>query len=371
MAAGKDTLQRIERLTPLREVLSHITSSLAPLEPVEMALADATERVAAEDVVLSEPLPPAAIALIDGYAVAAETTADASAYAPMPLAVARRIDAGQPLPRGADAVIGYDAVISDAVGVQALAPVAPGEGILPRGADVRPGEALQLAGMQLRLVDLAVLVAAGLTRIAVRAPRVRIVAARADTVLGQIVAMIATLVRRSGGEVLPCGAADPAAALASEEAHVVVVVGGSGEGSDDRSVQTLARLGRVDVHGVAIGPGQSSALGAVGDRTVLVLPGRIDAALAAWLLIGVPLMRQLTHATEDRPSFMVRLERKIASTIGLLELVPVRVHEEKAMPLASGYLPLRALSQANAYILVPAESEGYPEGVNVSARLIP
>ena len=67
----------------------------------------------------------------------------------------------------------------------------------------------------------------------------------------------------------------------------------------------------------------------------------------------------------------VTLERKITSTVGLMEFVPVKVREEKALPLASGYLPLHALSQANAYIIVPAESEGYPEGATVHARLIP
>jgi molybdopterin biosynthesis enzyme len=199
-----------------------------------------------------------------------------------------------------------------------------------------------------------------------------VIAAREDVLLRQIVALLERLVGLHGGELLPAaGTVELASVLANHDAHVTVVVGGSGSGRDDRSVQTLASVGRVDVHGIAIGPGHTSALGAVGDALVLVVPGRIDAALAAWLLVGVPLMRRLTGAIEDRPRMAVTLARKVTSAVGLLELVPVRVHEEKALPLASGYLPLHALSQANAYIVVPAESEGYPEGATVNARIIP
>jgi molybdopterin molybdotransferase len=372
MAASHHNLQRIERLTPLREVLSRITASLSPIAPRDIAIADALGHIAAEAVTLTDPLPAAAIALIDGYAVRSDATADASAYAPMPLADAQAIDAGQRLPAGADAVLSVESIMTDAAGLQALAPAMPGEGVLAPGVDVRPGEAIQLAGMRVRLVDVAVLAAAGLRSIAVRAPRVRVVAAREDAILRQIVALLERLVGLYGGDLLPAvGNIELASALAQRDAQLTIVVGGSGSGRDDRSVQTLARAGRVDVHGIAIGPGHTSALGMVDGMSVLVVPGRIDAALAAWLLVGVPMMRRLTGAVEDRPRMVLTLERKITSAIGLLEFVPVRVHQEKALPLASVYLPLHALSQANAYIVVPAESEGYPEGAIVTARLIP
>jgi molybdopterin molybdotransferase len=184
--------------------------------------------------------------------------------------------------------------------------------------------------------------------------------------------MIERLVGVVGGRIAPSiPRADLTSVLTTRELQFVVVVGGSGGGRDDRSVQTLARVGRVDVHGIAIGPGQTTALGSAGDTAVLILPGRIDAALTAWLTVGVPVMCQLTGSVEDRTVIPVTLERKVTSTVGLQELIPVRVREGKALPLASGYLPLHALSQANAYILVPAESEGLPEGAMVGARLMP
>jgi molybdopterin biosynthesis enzyme len=62
----------------------------------------------------------------------------------------------------------------------------------------------------------------------------------------------------------------------------------------------------------------------------------------------------------------VILSRKIVSTIGLAEVVPVRRTGDSAEPLASKYLPWSALARADGYILVPAESEGYSVGAQVS-----
>ena len=45
------------------------------------------------------------------------------------------------------------------------------------------------------------------------------------------------------------------------------------------------------------------------------------------------------------------LSRKVASTLGLAEMIPVRVREGAAEPIASGYVPLSALARANGWIL--------------------
>jgi molybdopterin biosynthesis enzyme len=60
-----------------------------------------------------------------------------------------------------------------------------------------------------------------------------------------------------------------------------------------------------------------------------------------------------------------RLTRKIASTVGVSEFVPVTRDGRGAEPLASRYLPLSVLSRADGYVLVPAESEGYSAGAAV------
>jgi molybdopterin biosynthesis enzyme len=122
------------------------------------------------------------------------------------------------------------------------------------------------------------------------------------------------------------------------------------------------------VHGIALAPGETAAFGFVGARPVLLLPGRLDAALAVWLMIGRRLLARLSGAAEEPPAIAAKLARKISSTLGIAEMVPVELRDGMAQPIASGYVRLAALARANGWVLVPAESEGYPPGAEVVIR---
>ena len=105
-----DRPQRIARLTPLADVLARLDPLLAPVAPRSAELSAARGLTLAEDVIVASPIPLAARALRDGWAVPSDLTIDASGYAPAPLPFALRLDAGEPLPDGADAVAPLDAV---------------------------------------------------------------------------------------------------------------------------------------------------------------------------------------------------------------------------------------------------------------------
>src|SRR6476620_9468779 len=100
--------QRIARLTPLADVLARIDALAAPVAP--RRLAPVPGRVLAADAVAAAAVPAVARALRDGFAVAADALSDASAYVPVPLASSRRVDTGEAMPTGADAVAPLDAV---------------------------------------------------------------------------------------------------------------------------------------------------------------------------------------------------------------------------------------------------------------------
>ena len=87
-----DRPQRIDRLTPLADVLARLDAMVEPVAPRSAALSAAQGRTLAEDVVVASPIPPAARALRDGWAVSSDLTIDASGYAPAPLPFALRLD---------------------------------------------------------------------------------------------------------------------------------------------------------------------------------------------------------------------------------------------------------------------------------------
>jgi molybdopterin molybdotransferase len=139
----------------------------------------------------------------------------------------------------------------------------------------------------------------------------------------------------------------------------------------DGTVQELARLGQVEAHGIAICPGETAAVGFVGNRPVLLVPGRLDAALVVWLLIGRHLVAKLAGGVVEDTPMILPLRRKVTSTIGMTELIPVSCSDGMAEPLGSGYLSLTALSRSDGWILVPAESEGFAAGSEVAVHQWP
>ena len=368
---ASEILQTITRLTPLADVWSLVDAWVKPVVPRTLDIGAAAGRVLAADAT-GAAHPAGAIALQDGWALAADATLGAGTYAPALLPhIPPRIDAGEPMPAGTDSVAPIDAVQVMQNRAEAVQTVSPGEGVLPAGGDSNPGLPLRRAGERLRLTDGAALAAAGLTIITVREPRIGIMPLRADSIVTAAARLIASDIERKGGSArLEDGGAGLAAALAAETADAIVAIGGTGGGRNDHSVRILAREGALAVHGMALTPGETAAFGFAGARPVLLLPGRLDAALSVWLMVGQPMLRRLAGADDEEhdAAETLPLARKIVSTVGLAELVPVRRQAGQAEPLASKYLPLSALMRSDGWVLVPAESEGYSAGSSVQVR---
>jgi molybdopterin molybdotransferase len=372
--------QRVARLAPLRDIEAAVDAIAAAVAPSALATAAAATRVLAADGMVPAPVPLTAIALRDGWAVRADLVADAGPYAPATLSPPPSwVDAGDPLPHGCDAVLLSDAVAMMGAAAEAIASVAPGEGVLPAAADAAPDHPLRTAGQRLRPIDVAALCAAGIPQVDVREPRVRLYASNPtiDAVDDTVAPLIARGIEAEGGvatitRATP-GRRDPwDEVLRQDGFDAVVIIGGTGSGRHDTSVAALAAAGHVAIHGMGIRPGDTAALGTAASRPVLLLPGRLDAALSVWLLVGRRLMARLTGLRESAPAATVTLARKVVSTIGLVEVVPVGAVESGVVePLAFGGLPLQSLTRAIGWILVPPESEGYAAGSTVELRSFP
>jgi molybdopterin molybdotransferase len=365
------SIQRISRLTPRDAVLALIARRVVSVAPQTIPLATALNTVLAEDVVVPTQ-PPHAIALRDGLPVEAALIADAGPYAPMALPKARQIDLGDPMPEGADAILPLDAVTLRGGHAEALASVPAGEGVLLPGGDAGPHIPLRRAGEPVRAMDLAIFRAAGVTNVAVRAPRIAVIGASAasDLAADERFETLRLGVRQAGG-IVAAKANSLETALADKQTDAVIGVGGTGSGERDAAVKTLARLGRVEIHGIAITPGETAAHGFAGDRPVLLLPGRLDAMLSAWLFIGRYLIAALNGGSVAAAVAIMPLKRKITSAIGMTELIPIRCREGLAEPLASGYLSLTALALSDGWTEVPANSEGFAEGSIVAVNRWP
>lgn len=354
-------------LTPLGEALGLLDAAAKPVAERLLPLGAARGRISAGALGAPRALPAGLVAARDGFAVDAVAIGGASPYAPVPLSHGPAwIEAGEALPPGADAVLPPEGLEDHG----AVADLAPREGTRGPGDDVAAGEPLLAAGERIGPLQLLALTMAGFESVAVRVPRLRLVVT-GPAMPDSLSPLLTALIEDGGGEAERVAVPDDeeaiACAIRAGEADAVLVLGGSGYGRTDRSAAGLARAGRLHVQGIALRPGETAALGEAAGRPVLVLPGRPEAALAAFLALGSPLLARLAGA-RDAPGMPATLLRKIVSVIGMAEIVFVRRHPEGVEPLGGFDLPLRRLLRADGFVLVAPEREGHPAGDQVEVR---
>jgi len=100
-----------------------------------------------------------------------------------------------------------------------------------------------------------------------------------------------------------------------------------------------------------------------------VLPGAPDQALAAWWTLALPVFDRLS-GRRLRKTVNLRLARKIASSVGIAEIVLLERKQDRLTTLAVGELSLEAIACAEAWLVVPGGSEGFAAGSPVDAYML-
>lgn len=361
-------------LTPLEMALAALLHGLEPVAPVELPLAESLGCVAAHMPPLNA-LPPCDIAAADGWAMRARDLIGASSYSPLPLAKSPVwVEAGDRMPEATDCVIDSDSVDQTGPIVQVLAEAIPGQGIRRIGGDITEGSVIATAGRPVRPLDLLIARAAGLQGLNVRRPCLRVVNIPAASGNGATAQLISENARAAGADVVPVeakgrDAASIAKALEPGGCNALVTIGGSGVGRTDAAIAALAQRGDVVAHGIALQPGRTSAVGGIGKIPVIALPGAPDQALAAWWTLLLPVLDRLS-ARLPRQAITLPLQRKIASSVGIAEIVLLARNEGAWMPLAVGDLSLETIARADAWLAVPGGAEGFAAGTPVDAYML-
>ena len=376
-----------------------------PGEPVP--LLECVGRVLAEDVTSEVDVPGFPRSAMDGYAILGEESFGASAYDAIRLDVvglslpgnpyaetlrsgqAVRIMTGAPIPDGADAVVKAE-VCEEEDGVVSISEaVAPRKNVGAIGEDITKGDAVLAAGRRLRPQDAGLLSSIGRGAVAcVRRPRVRLVVT-GDELLpagsvpagSQIVdsnsVVLRGLIARDGGaalpfEILPDVPETIREAMASDDADVVLVSGGTSVGQEDHAPRLLSELGELMHHGISMRPSSPTGIGRIGERFVFLLPGNPVSCLAAYEFFAGPTIRALGGRTRAWPHRRVTLPlaRKIVSEVGRTDYVRVAIEAGKALPLATaGASILSSTVRAAGAVVVPRELEGMREGAPVEVLL--
>ncbi len=323
----------MDTLLTVTEALDAVLAKAQPLQTERVALELAAGRILAEAIVSTVDLPPFASSSMDGYAVRASDT-------PGTLRISGRVAAGRPesralqsgeameistggvVPDGADTVIPVERIIVGDGVVDAPDVVAERDNIRSAGGDVRAGDVVMAAGVELTPARLAAAAACGVESvIASRVPRVAIVVTGSELrspgeslEAGQIYEsngiMLEALLRAAGAHVERHGATEDSADVLERAlsdalaADIVVTSGGVSVGPHDLVRRVEARLGVDEVFwGVAMRPGKPLAFGVRGQTLVFGLPGNPVSSLVGCLLFVRPALLALCGHPDPAPQF--------------------------------------------------------------------
>ena len=246
----------------VKAALAWIDGAMRCLETDEIALSQAFGRVLGEDIHAAAPIPPVDCAAIDGFAVRAIESIGAGAYNPLAVPSVP-VEAGEALPAGTDAVVPLDHVESVNRGdVVLVEPVAPSANVDRQGAVAAAGGLLAAARTRLMPRHVGLLATAGFARLPlILRPRVRVAiagAVRSGAAADGDGPMLHAAIERDGGVILESSLAE---AFSATEADIVLVIGGSRCGCEDRSAAALAAGGTLDIHGVTLLSGETTGFG--------------------------------------------------------------------------------------------------------------
>jgi molybdopterin molybdotransferase len=382
------------------------------LDPEEVSLDRALNRVLARPVSSRENLPSFPRSTVDGYAVRARDTFGASESLPSLIEVVGEVSMGEVpsfklgvgqaaviptggmLPEGADSAVMVEYTEElDRWSVAVSRSVAPLENVIGPGDDFRAGQVVLEEGRRLRAQEVGLLAGLGQTSVVVRRkPKVAIISSGDEIVpverepkSGELRDInshsLAAMVIACGGVPVPLGLApDRAESLlakcrqALELADVCLVSGGSSVGSRDLTLEVLDSFDDSEtlVHGVAISPGKPTLLVRIGHKGFWGLPGHVASAMVVFQVLVRPFMYYLSGISlslGDGQPLQAELKRNVPSKQGREDFIRVALKQEEttlvAEPIFGQSGLISTLVHADGLICIPRHTEGLYAGETV------
>lgn len=370
-------------------------------------LHDAAGRRIAQDIIAAEGVPAFDRSTVDGFAVVASDTFGCSDALPAILELAGeinmgdvpscecvpttcvRIPTGGQVPDGADAVVMLEYCEEYGDGTVGIArSVAPGENIVFKNDDVKPGEVLIEATTTLLPHHIGTLASLGFATCEVQQRPIVGIISTGDEIVPVKATPVASQMRDVNTPVL-AAAAEACGALALtfpivpddyeklfasvDQAlgicDMVLVSGGSSAGQKDNTARVLSAIGDMLFHGVAVKPGKPTMCADVGGRPVFGLPGHPVAAYFMFLELVAPLLAPRAQHLDVK----TKLSAGVPSNHGRSEFVAARIERSDSDAIAT---PIRGksglisqLCGADGFFVVPRNCEGLPVGAEVEVHL--
>lgn len=387
--------------TPLSEAVSGYLAFLresgmeARTETVRST--DALDRVTAEAIYAVLSAPHYVSSAMDGIALSAEKTFGATETTPVILRESAfvRVDTGDPLPDGCDAVVMIEDCLFCEAGVRLIAAAAPWQHVRQIGEDIAAGDMILPSFEPIEPASVGALLAGGVTEVSVLCkPRVALIPTGDEIVspsgtlrAGEVPefnsAIFAAMLARRGAEGVVCPIVRDDAALIGEalqnaltSCDMALLLAGTSAGRDDDTASVISRLGEVLYHGVAIRPGKPAVLGRVDNKPVVGVPGYPVSGIIVMEELVLPVIDALLHRPRRvGETVCVKMGKRLNSSLKYREFVRASLGLGAdgmltAAPLSRGAGVVSSFTKADCLLDVPQNCEGYEAGDRAFARLL-
>ena len=378
--------------------LIHDNQKLTDIE--EISIYDAHKRVLAEDIIAFHDSPPFDKSAMDGFALIAEDTFGAGQSAPKEFKIIDTIGAGDfstktvkngeaiviatgaPIPGGANAVLMKEYTTEDGDDLTIYSQVTPGENISPKSEDIEKGQKILDKNTFIRYQELGLIASAGYDTVKVyKKPKVKVIITGNELVeptkdeidkakiINSNQFTIKAMIEDSGAECDIAHAGDTfdevkeAILEASAEYDVLMTTGGTAISKGDVVLDVIDEIGEILFHGVAMRPGKPAGAGIVNGKMAFTFSGQPVAAMSQFDVFA----RKYLFEMQGRPfEFNVVLREsqlKIPSQLGRTDFIRAASDNEHAKHVLNrGSGIIRSMVEANSYIIIDENDEGYQKG---------
>lgn len=294
------------------------------------SLHEACWRVLSEDITSNIDSPPCNVSMMDGYAIALNTTpsnehifkvtqrvpAGSVPTQALKEGETARIFTGAMLPPGADTVIMQEATELTPEGIRVTIPIKAGQHIRYKGEEIKAGQTLLKAGTRLSPAAIGLCASVGIAQLPVyRTLSIALLVTGSELVepgmplaAGQIynsnLYLLESLIRAHGYNVVCMGiVADTLSDTVNclrNAAHfdAIISTGGVSVGEEDHVRNAVNQLGHIDSWRVSMKPGKPFTFGRVLETPFFGLPGNPVAAFTCFHLFALPALRRLQGLTD-------------------------------------------------------------------------
>ena len=322
---------------------------------------------------------------------------------PLQSGYASRIPTGGYLPKNSDTVVPIEYVQFNSFNksVKIFSELSKGTFITPAGKNISKKKLILKKGHLIRTQDISLLNLVGIKKVKIfKKPKVAIIATGSELtnhieevtqgkVLNTNGPIIYTLVEASGGIPVDLGITTDnikdiqnKIKLALSRNDIILTIGGSSVGHKDLLAESINSMGQPGIlaEGIKLDRGRVTKIAVLKSKPIIILPGPIQGAANAFIVLAMPLIRSLIGLSYDNKAIINAqitnnwsARKKFSNFVKILYVhlsISKTNNSIKAEPITGETSNMTVMTRANGYVIVPEKITNIEKGNDIQVNLL-